>query len=91
MCYTKTTTYGEGENQITFPAGSMRYIVFWSLSTDLEQKLIVNPNMPISEISDTITITVNYSNGAQQTLIIDVTVDDDGQIYMTQRGNSIGV
>lgn len=91
MCYTKTTTYGEGENQITFPAGSMRYIVFWSLPTAIEQKLAVNPKMPFSEISDTITITVNYSNGALQTLIIDVTVDDDGQIYITQRGKNIGV
>ena len=91
ICYTETTTYGEGDNQVTFHAGSMRYIVFWSIPDNMRQKLIANPNMPFSEISDTITITVNYSNGAQQTLIIDVTVDDDGHIYMTQRGNGAGV
>ena len=91
MCYTETTTYGEGENQVTFPAGSMRYMVFWSIPDAVKQKLTVNPNMRFSEISDSITITVNYSNGARQTLIVDVTVDDNGQIYMTQRGSNTGV
>ena len=91
VCYTKETTYGEGENQITFPVGSMRYLVFWSISSELKQKLVNDPYMSFSDISDTITITVNYSNGARQTLIVDVTVDDDGQVYMTQRGNNTGV
>lgn len=91
MCYTKETTYGEGENQITFPVGSMRYLVFWSISSELKQKLVNDPYMSFSDISDTITITVNYSNGARQTLIVDVTVDDDGQVYMTQRGSNTGV
>lgn len=85
MCYTKETSYGEGDNQITFPVGSMRYLVFWHIPTELEQKLLNDPYMSFSDISDTITITVNYSNGARQTLVIDVTVDDAGQIYMTQR------
>ncbi len=91
MCYTQTTTYGEGDNQITFPAGSVRYLIFWGLSYETETKLMGTMSGPYSDIKDTITITVNYSNGAQQTLIIDVTVDDDGHIYMTQRGNSTGV
>ena len=85
VTYTKTATYGEGENQITYPAGTFLYVVFWHPSDVTENKLMSDPNMPLSAISDTITVTVNYSNGAQQTLIIDVTVDDDGQIYMTQR------
>lgn len=83
--YTKEVTYGEGENQITFPVGSMRYLIFWCLPMELQQKLLNDPYMSFSDISDTITITVNYSNGARQTLVIDVTVDDEGQIYMTQR------
>lgn len=88
--YTKEFTYGEGENQVTFPVGSMRYLVFWSIPSELELKLLNNA-VPLSDVKDTITITINYSNGAQQTLIIDVTVDDDGYIYMTQRGNNTGV
>lgn len=91
ISYFKAATYGEGENQITYPAGTMLYVVNWTLSYETKLKLMNSPNMAFSAIRDTITITVNFSNGEKQTLIVDVTVDDDGYIYMTQRGNITGV
>jgi hypothetical protein len=49
-----------------------------------------NPETPLSTIRETITITIHYKNGTKEIVVIDVTVDDNGQIYMTQRGDSIG-
>lgn len=91
ISYFKTATYGEGENQITYPAGTMLYVVNWSLSYETELKLMNSPNVAFSAIRDTITITVNNKDGTEAFVVIDITVDDDGQIYMTQRGNNTGV
>jgi hypothetical protein len=36
-------------------------------------------------------VTINYKNGTKEIVVIDVTVDDEGYVYMTQRGNNTGV
>lgn len=88
MIYHTDYTVGEGEEQITYPAGSVRYFFNWRLSTETEWLLMGNLNMKLSTISDTIKITVNYKNGYRETILVDVSVSDEGQVYMTLRGNN---
>lgn len=84
-------TVGKDEYAVTFPAGSNRY--FLNLTPTLETlKTIINdPSTPLSSFCETITITIHYNNGTKEIVVIDVTIDDDGQVYMTQRGNNTGV
>lgn len=84
-------TVGKDEYAVTFPAGSNRY--FLNLIPTLETlKTIINdPSTPLSSFCETITITIHYNNGTKEIVVIDVTIDNDGQVYMTQRGNNTGV
>ena len=92
IVYHKDCTYGEGENALTIPAGSVRYLLDCSLGDYTTRNIFMaNPDTPLSTLRDTFTVTINYKNGTKEIVIIDVTVDDDGQIYMTQRGNNTGV
>lgn len=84
-------TIGKGECAVTIPAGSRRIFLPCRMSSKTIKIFSENPDTPLSTIKDTITITINYKNGTKEIVIIDVTVDDDGQIYMTQRGNNTGV
>jgi hypothetical protein len=92
IVYHKDCTYGEGENALTIPAGSVRYLLDCSLGDYATRNIfITNPDTPLSSLRDTFTVTINYKNGTKEIVVIDVTVDDDGQIYMTQRGDNTGV
>ena len=92
IVYHKDCTYGEGENALTIPAGSVRFLLDCSLGDYTTRNIFVAiPETPLSTLRDTFTVTINYKNGTKEIVIIDVTVDDDGQIYMTQRGNNTGV
>ena len=92
IVYHKDCTYGEGENALTIPAGSVRYQLDCSLGDYATRNIfITNPDTPLSSLRDTFTVTINYKNGTKEIVVIDVTVDDDGQIYMTQRGDNTGV
>ena len=92
IVYHKDCTYGEGENALTIPAGSVRYQLDCSLGDYATRNIfITNPDTPLSSLRDTFTVTINYKNGTKEIVVIDVTVDDNGQIYMTQRGDNTGV
>ena len=84
-------TVGKGEYAVTIPGGSQRVYLDCSMTGETRKIFEENPDTPLSTIRETITVTINYKNGTKEIVVIDVTVDDDGQIYMTQRGDNIGV
>jgi hypothetical protein len=88
---TKDYTIGKGEYAVTIPANSMRITLNCRMSEETHKYFEENPETPLSTIRDTVTLTINYKNGTKEIVVIDVTVDDDGQIYMTQRGSNTGV
>lgn len=87
--YKKEATVGKGNYEVTIPAGSLRLYLTCSMTGETAKIFQENPDTPLSTIRDTVTITINYKNGTKEIVVIDITVDDDGQIYMTQRGDSV--
>lgn len=90
-CYDRDVTFGEGENAVTIPKGSYRAYLGFHVSHVVLEIFENDPDTPLSTISDTITVTINYKNGTKQIILIDVTLDDEGNVYMTQRENSTAV
>lgn len=84
-------TFGEGAYAVTVPGGSLRIYLDCGMTEETRKIFEENPETPLSTISETITLTIHYKNGTKEIVVIDVTVDDDGQIYMTQRGVNAGV
>ena len=63
--------------------------ISWALSETGVDMIEENPSMPLSQIKDTVTVTVEFKDGTKEIVIIDITVDDDGQIYGTFRGTDV--
>jgi hypothetical protein len=84
-------TVGKGEYAVTIPGGSRRIYLDCNMTEETRKIFEENPETPLSTIRDTVTITINYKNGTKEIVMIDITVDDNGQIYMTQRGDNTGV
>ena len=82
---------GKGEYAVTIPGGSRRIYLDCNMTEQTRKIFEENPETPLSTIRETITLTINYKNGTKEIVVIDVTVDNDGQIYMTQRGDNTGV
>lgn len=59
--------------------------VSWWPSNKTLEMLYKNPDTPLSSISDTFSAIVVYKDGRSARVTIDLTVDDSGQIYVTQR------
>lgn len=63
--------------------------ITWSLSEAGVDMIEKNPEMKLSELNDTITVTVEFVDGSKETAVIAITVDDDGQIYGTFEGSNV--
>lgn len=63
--------------------------ITWSLSEAGFDMIEKNPGMALSELTDTITVTVEFKDGTKEIAVIDITVDDDGQIYGTFQGTDV--
>lgn len=63
--------------------------ITWSLSGEGVDMIEKNPEMKLSQITDTVTVTVEFNNGTTEIVVIDITVDDAGQIYGTFQGSNI--
>lgn len=59
--------------------------VRWFPSTEFFDKLLKNPETKLSELEDTIVVTVKFADGSQESVAVDVNADDEGKIYMTYR------
>ena len=60
----------------------------WVLTQDKISDLCLNPSTPLSTLQDTITMTVNFKDGTQQILVIDLVFDDSGTVYAIYRGET---
>lgn len=56
------------------------FYIRWKPSSKLYETLNDNPNRPLSEFSDQMTITVNYTDGSRDNHKIDIVFHDDGNI-----------
>lgn len=66
--------------------GSRLVDLDWSISSELAFAIENDPTIPLESIRDTVTITINYADETTETLIFDITVNEEGQIFVTQRG-----
>lgn len=57
----------------------------WCLSQKGLKMLEENPQMPLSELKDTVTVTVEFANGTKDVAVVDISADDAGLIYGTFR------
>ena len=82
--YDQSTTI---EERKTKPwKGILDVDVSWRISSQMISMLDKDPTIPLETIRDTITVTIDYVSGATETLIFEITVSEEGQIFVTQRG-----
>ena len=62
--------------------------ITWALSGEGVDMIEKDPKMRLSQITDTVTVTVEFIDGTKEIAFIDITVDDAGQIYGTFQGTS---
>ena len=55
--------------------------VFWRISDSLRDKIDRNPSMDLTQIKDTVRVTVNFKDGSSEIVTIDMVIDDEGNIY----------
>ena len=60
--------------------------ITWSLSGEGVEMIEKDPERKLSQITDTVTVTVEFLDGTKEIAVIDITADDAGQIYGTFRG-----
>lgn len=63
----------------------------WVLSSENCNKLATDPSIPLSTFRDTITMTVTMKNGTQQVYVIDIEIEDNGEVYAIYRGDTAAV
>lgn len=59
----------------------------WMLSDATVDAISQNPEMKLSSISDRIRIKVQYKDGTEEIALIELKVDDEGQIYVSMKGS----
>lgn len=63
-------------------------IMSWGLSPSTATLLKNDTGMPLSSLRDTITYTVTFKDGSVETHLVDMTINDNGEVYATYRGIS---
>ena len=58
------------------------------INGEVHSALLKDPTIPLSTIEGTITTTVTMKDGSVMVSIVDVTVDDSGEVYFTSRGET---
>ncbi len=76
----------EGTTAVPYWPYMLEAYLGWQISSELAQSIREDPTIPLESIRDTVTVTIYYENGATETLIFDITVNEEGQIFVTQRG-----
>lgn len=56
------------------------YYVEWYLNHEV---LIEDPDMSLSSIRDSLEVTITYEDSTTECIVIDITIDDEGQVYAT--------
>lgn len=61
----------------------------WTLSQMAFHKIEEDPKVKLSEFSDTITVCVEFIDGSVETVVADVMIQDDGQVFIIHRGVTV--
>jgi len=59
--------------------------VAWGLSSEVAKKIAEDPEMKLSEITDTLTVEVKFKDGHTEVVVFDFSLDDEGNVYVTQQ------
>lgn len=76
-------TVGTGDHAVTIPKGSYRAYLNVTPSAETIRRLEEDPKMPLSTLHDTITLTIHYTNGTTEVLKFNVSLDDEGHVYLS--------
>lgn len=57
----------------------------WNISQKTVDAINEDPTIPLESIRDTLTATFHYADATTETYIFDITVDAEGQVFVTQR------
>lgn len=61
------------------------YILSFQINSEIHSALLKDPTIPLSTIESTITSTITMKDGSKMVSVVDVTVDDSGEVYFTSR------
>lgn len=61
--------------------------ILWRLSDAMVEQISQDPQMKLSAISDTIRVKVTFRDGTTEIAVIELTADDEGQIYVRHKGS----
>lgn len=64
-------------------------VIYWRPSDIAVTQLENDPNMKLSQLGFTLTVTVEFKDNTKETAVIDMTVDDDGFVYATLKGITV--
>lgn len=67
----------------TEPRGGIQ--LDWVFSSETRKILDKEPETPLSTFEDTIVLTVNYKDGSQKIFTFYITLNDEGQVFVTQK------
>ena len=73
-------TVNEGVGNHGACLGPDDFGVSWFLNPKV---LMDNPSTPLSSIRDSLVVTVEYQDGTSEIIIIDISINDDGQVFAT--------
>lgn len=59
--------------------------LYWQISSKIADMIDENPTNALSTYSDTLTITIEYTDGRTEVAVIDMTFDNNGQVYAVLR------
>ena len=74
------TTVNKGIGDTGWGREDDAFHVCWYLSYTA---LIENRDMPLSSIRDSLEVTITYEDSTTERIVIDITIDDEGQVYAT--------
>ena len=74
------TTVNKGIGDTGWGRVDDAFHVCWYLSYEA---LIENRDMPLSSIRDSLEVTITYEDSTTERIVIDITIDDEGQVYAT--------
>lgn len=71
---------GDNFRQTLAMKGNENLEMFWQISPLVADKINADPEINLTEIEDTITLIVNYTDGTEETIKVNISVDAQGQV-----------
>ena len=69
--------------------GDDSLVIYWQPSDTAVAQLEKDPDMKLSKLGFTLTVTVEFKDETKETAVIDMTVDDEGYVYATLKGITV--